>query len=306
MAQCLICGSENAEVSESQHPIMQIQCPICGLYAISDLVVRMKLLEQERDRIHLVSAYTRQMSDLGKPVTITTENLPKIFDSVPKFSSPLDNINLTLLLIMKRQTRADDYVNLNITTDYPLVYAHDSGEYLYFKQTLIEQGLIEDYGTHNQIGTIRLTPAGWQRALELEKIQVNSDQAFVAMWFDPGLDAAWEQGIKPALESTGFKPYRVDRDPHNEKIDDRIISEIRRSGLLVADFTGHRGGVYFEAGFAMGLGIPVIWTCREDNINNAHFDTRQYNHVTWKDPAELKEKLALRIAATIPGRIVKQ
>ncbi len=36
--------------------------------------------------------------------------------------------------------------------------------------------------------------------------------------------------------------------------------------FMIADFTGHRGGVYFEAGFAHGLGIPVIWTCREDQL----------------------------------------
>jgi len=91
---------------------------------------------------------------------------------------------------------------------------------------------------------------------------------------------------------------------HINKIDDEIISQIRRSKFLVADFTGHRGGVYFEAGFAMGLGISVFWTCRQDDIKNLHFDIRQYNSIDWTDPADIAARLRRRIEAVIgPGPI---
>lgn len=69
---------------------------------------------------------------------------------------------------------------------------------------------------------------------------------------------------------------------------------------MVADFTGHRHGVYFEAGFAMGLGIPVIWLCQEDEIDKTHFDTRQYNHILWNSAEDLYQKLLNRIQATVP------
>lgn len=94
-------------------------------------------------------------------------------------------------------------------------------------------------------------------------------------------------------------PSVWDRLEHNEKIDDTIVAEIKRSGLMVADFTGHRGGVYFEAGLARGLGIPVIWTCHADDLEDLHFDTRQFNHIEWKTPKDLREKLELRILATV-------
>ena len=58
-----------------------------------------------------------------------------------------------------------------------------------------------------------------------------------------------------------------------------------------------RGGVYFEAGFALGLSIPVIWTCREDMIKHVHFDTRQFNHIVWTDADDLFTKLKNRIGA---------
>ncbi len=86
---------------------------------------------------------------------------------------------------------------------------------------------------------------------------------------------------------------------HINKIDDEIVSQIRKSKFLVADFTGHRGGVYFEAGFAMGLGLPVFWTCLKDDLANLHFDIRQYNCIDWIDTADLAKRLKRRIEAII-------
>ena len=90
---------------------------------------------------------------------------------------------------------------------------------------------------------------------------------------------------------------------NTNKIDDEIIAEIRRSKFLVADFTCEpgkvRGGVYFEAGFAMALPIPVIWTCAKKSFDDIHFDTRQYNHIVWNTPKELRTLLKGRIGAVI-------
>ena len=144
-----------------------------------------------------------------------------------------------------------------------------------------------------------ITPSGWTRIGELQSVGARTDQAFVAMWFDDKMQSAWDDGLYTGITAAGYRPIRIDKEEHNEKICDRIVSEIRRSGLLVADVTGHRQGVYFEAGYAMGLGIPVIWTCRKDHLGDCHFDTRQYNHIVWETPEELAKALEYRIRATI-------
>ena len=139
----------------------------------------------------------------------------------------------------------------------------------------------------------------------IEDSRVNADlgQAFVAMWFDDETNDAFDQGFQPAVEGAGYTTMRIDRKEHINKIDDEIIAEIRRSRFLVADFSqgddGARGGVYFEAGFALGLGIPVISTCRKSDIDKLHFDTRQYNHIVWETPEELRDALKNRILAVI-------
>ena len=124
------------------------------------------------------------------------------------------------------------------------------------------------------------------------------------MWFHQDMDGAYNNGFKKALEETGYRPIRIDREEHIGKIDDAIISSIRKSGLIVADFTGMRSGVFFEAGFAKGLDIPVIHTCRKDYFEelDKHFDTRQYYHIKWNNPNDLKEELIKRIEANLPNR----
>ena len=149
----------------------------------------------------------------------------------------------------------------------------------------------------------RLTVRGHSYLAEIDHAVTDSSQAFVAMWFDESMDEVWEKGFRPAIRNAGYEALRIDRKEHLNKIDDEIIAEIRRARFLVADFThgktGPRGGVYYEAGFAHGLNIPVVFTCRKDALEKVHFDTRQYPHIVWETLEELRAGLAKRISAVL-------
>ncbi|ULH29221.1 nucleoside 2-deoxyribosyltransferase [Leptospira weilii] len=108
------------------------------------------------------------------------------------------------------------------------------------------------------------------------------------MRFDPKIDKASEE-IKRACSVFDFYALRIDNKEHNGEISGEILYEIRQSHFLIADVTDQRNGVYFEAGYTMGLGIPVIWSCKVDEIEKVHFDTRQYNHIVWEDEKDLFE-----------------
>lgn len=118
---------------------------------------------------------------------------------------------------------------------------------------------------------------------------------FVAMAFKEDLAEVYEKGIKVAIERTGLVPIRIDKETFSEKICERILTEIHRAEFVLADFTHHRGGVYFEAGYALALGKKVIWCCRKDQMDEVHFDTRQYPHIVWPTvdslTTQLEEKL---------------
>ena len=149
----------------------------------------------------------------------------------------------------------------------------------------------------------QLTMGGHSHLAEFNYQSVDSTQAFVAMWFDMSLDDAWKKGIAPAIRESGYTELRIDKKEHANKIDDEIIAEIRRSKFLIADLTegdtGARGSVYYEVGFAHGLGIPAIFTCREGLLEKIHFDIRQYSVIEWSTPKELRLALAKRISAVI-------
>lgn len=60
---------------------------------------------------------------------------------------------------------------------------------------------------------------------------------FVAMSFDPSLNAAFDEGMWPGLEvDCGLRVVRVDREHHNENITDRILAGIRSAQFVIADF----------------------------------------------------------------------
>lgn len=178
----------------------------------------------------------------------------------------------------------------------------DWSEVDYFLDYLVQKGWLEDPELR---GGWKVTVEGHSRVEELQREENLSDssQVFVAMWFDESMTEAFEHGIRPAIEESGYNPLRIDRKEHVNKIDDEIIAELRRSRFIVADFThgekGVRGGVYYEAGFAHGLNLPVIFTCHRGSMKTLHFDTNHYNHIVWTTPAELRDKLKNRILAVI-------
>ena len=128
-------------------------------------------------------------------------------------------------------------------------------------------------------------------AEEIRKEDKQKRQCFVAMWFDEnkkGMDDVYKKAIKPAIIDAGYKPYRVDKAPDLGNIVDQIIAQIRQSRFIIADFTAEkpkepRGGVYYEAGFAYGLGLKVIPMCRKDFMEHIHFDTKQLRHIVWSE-----------------------
>jgi len=148
-------------------------------------------------------------------------------------------------------------------------------------------------------GYVNLTIQGILKAEELTSQRGARLQGFVAMSFDPSMDEVYAVGFYSGIRKAGYMPFRIDRKEHINGISDEILSEIRRSGFLVADYTHMNNGVYFEAGVAVGLGIPVIGTCRSDHLEKLHFDIKHVNTLKWVTSEQLADDLAKRIAGVI-------
>lgn len=115
-------------------------------------------------------------------------------------------------------------------------------------------------------------------------------RCFVAMAFGKADTDSWYDNVlKPLLEANGLAVRRVDRITHNDDVDDRIIMELEKADLVIADLTYARPSVYFEAGYAQRK-VPVIYTVRADHLGTGavdservHFDLSMKNLHSWRE-----------------------
>ncbi len=162
--------------------------------------------------------------------------------------------------------------------------------------TLLEEGYIENQALLGNIFELKLKAL--TKVSKFRKRKGVSKKCFIAMWFGSEVDNA-RKAIINAVEDTGHIPIIIDMKEHNNQIVPEILYEIRQSKFVIADFTGHRGGVYFEAGYAQGYGKEVIATCKKNHFDELHFDLKQKNTILWEDEEKLKEDLIRRITATV-------
>lgn len=142
-----------------------------------------------------------------------------------------------------------------------------------------------------------LTFDGLEYVENLKNPNQSSKNIFVAFNFEDDLNEVFNVHLNKAITENGFNYVVVNQDnvEHNKSINDEIIVKLKSSRIVIADFTNHRNSVYFEAGFAMGMNIPIIWTCQDGHDKEMSFDTRQFPHIIWKNKDDLVKQVIDRI-----------
>lgn len=162
---------------------------------------------------------------------------------------------------------------------------------------LIQQGLIADGGKLPFAAAQRftLTPRGYTRIDEIQRNTANGKNVFVAMSFNN--TEKLREAIREGIHSAGYIAIFIDEVQHNELITPELLKHIKDSKFVVVDLTHQNNGAYFEEGYAMGLGKPVIQLCKRGV--QLHFDIAQKNTIMWAAEDDIPGLLQKRIAATI-------
>lgn len=279
-------------------------CDRCGEYSISGSAVPRAESLISGSLSTRLSGWLREQNLYGKDSTpvLTVDAIERLEKELPNYS-PLEKQDKLLKAIEKLTKHPGHGVNIAIDdSGASLAWARNSEELRFYIKALEERGLVIDISVKVMNMTrykLMIASEGWNYLASKPADIESKTQVFVAMSFDKDLDSVYQNAIKPAIEETGYTPYRVDKEPHNEKIDMKIIAEILNSRFVIADVTEQNSGVYYEAGFAYGRNIPVIWSVNENDLEKVHFDTRQYAHIVWKDKPDLKNKLQDHIRAII-------
>ncbi|SIO06797.1 hypothetical protein [Salinivibrio sp. ES.052] len=148
-------------------------------------------------------------------------------------------------------------------------------------------GVLEEWKTHPpEEKTARNEPE--------VKFQIQQGYVFVAMPigpenpFDDVLDA-----VKEACQRCGLNAERVDEAQANERITDRILESIQKAEYVIVDLTESRPNVFYEAGYAQGIGKLPIYIARSGT--KLEFDLKDYPIIFFESYRELKSGLERRL-----------
>jgi hypothetical protein len=313
LEECLVCGSAITP-SAHQRFMHTYNCPRCGPWSLNlvhpDLLT-VKLGNWDQTSIHLRSHLShiirrQQRSDAGwvqvpleleiwhleLPLPSSQEQLDRLIVAVG------DNQPSNAQIASIPADALSAFIGTKITRP-----ASNAG--LLWLLTQQEAQKLFDHQGQERAALLRLSMEGWQRYEALKRAQVESRTALMAMKFgDAELDRAVKDCFAPATQRAGFD-LRVltDRQPAG-LIDDQLRVALRTSRFVVADLTHGNNGAYWEAGFAEGLGRPVIYTCRKKEWEEkiTHFDTNHLVTIIWDvlDLAGAGERLTGAVRATLP------
>lgn len=294
---CIVCTQENATNLPSDIDGVHQSCPRCGEFKVSGTALTIMGQGLGTEKRTKLSGWVLEQNRAGSIPMITSTNLENILARpLPSVAERATNL---LLEAEQKITHLGERFRINTPRFLAATYSSSSVEVNYLLKMLTDQEMARSVTVD---GLCEILPHGYIHLDELRKATSTSLQGFVAMWFHEDLNEAYTNGFQVGILQAGYDPVRIDRTEHINRIDDEIIRQLKSSRFVIADFTGHRGGVYFEAGFALGHDIPVFWSCRKDDMNELHFDIRQFNCIDWETPEDLATRLTTRLEAVLgPG-----
>ena len=319
---CPICKTKlsNEKSPEMQEEAYEIHCSNCGKYQVSrnyyDDFLDSNILKNPQ--LAILSHAIQRMQSNGSQHLINEELASKILRSttLPTATEQLDNLVLYLGQNLTEPGQKIKILNRDMMRATLGSITAEGSEWVI--EQAIELGLMQGTIFHTVAGSepvqnATLSISGWQRFMELQTTVSGSKRAFMAMKFgDTELENVFLSCFKPAAKLAGYELYKLDDQPTAGLIDDRLRLEIRTSRFLIADLSHANNGAYWEAGYAEGLGRPVIYTCKQsvfDNKNSElrpHFDTNHYLIVPWdtSDLQKAADTLTTTIRATLPSEAI--
>lgn len=315
---CLVC--KNATISFYKPTLKEryeVECPRCGNYVVSvESLTKNNLDEKENARL-LLSHWIR--THQKKETISLSEDIIKNIILNEKLPTQLEQVENLLLYIGDNFTKPSEPIKGTLIEVAAIIGSIDEYNVKYHMNFLERKGLISvTYEDKNLliIGSLdrfslSLLHEGWVKYYELQRSNKDSRLAFMAMKFgDDVLTEIYNEVMKEAVKKTGFDLRDLGENKEAGLIDNKLRVEIRRSKFLIADLSHDNNGAYWEAGFAEGLGMKVIYVCQKKKFDKkeTHFDTNHQTTIFWTETpegrAKFAEDLKASIRATFPNEAI--
>lgn len=247
---------------------------------------------EKRDKLYLISSLIRETLEMNRDIRIGKDNFDDLIES-SLIPVNMDEKKEKCLLYIYRNAQGPDIpVTLRpMETAYTITYSPNLQEFIYIIEELKAGKLLVRRGS-----ALSLTPAGWKEGGRLAEKSWNR-QCFLAVGREHGLLESFQEIIMPRLRENGFEPVTGASEEGSSYGTDKLISEMKNSEVVIADFTLQPRTVYYETGMAKGLGVPVIETVHKDSQENLVLNASEEGPIIWETPEELADMLQNRLQA---------
>lgn len=295
---CYLCDSTALQLPTDKDGEI-INCNRCGKYFISrSLIESNDDFKRGKENLYKVSSWVYEQNyDFNTIPELMTDNFSNFLEMRDKkVQEKFDLMMHHLYKLHAQQEKIDEYVLITRCWMKDLIEF-----YLYFQKamdaSLIDAKIENIMRGYKIITSFSLTFDGLQYVENLQSTNKSSKNVFLAFNFETELNDVFSTYVREAVEESGLNCIIVNQNntEHDKSITDEIIGKLKSSRIVIADFTNHRNSVYFEAGFAMGMKIPIIWVVQKGHEENMSFDTRQYPHIVWENGEDLKKQIMDRI-----------
>lgn len=246
--------------------------------------------QKKRDMFHIISAYIRELTDREEKVSLSADDLESIVIS-SRIPVTIEDKGYRLLQYLYRHSEApgDTIVIQPLSSSYNLTYSPNLQELVYIIDKLINEQFIIREGM-----TFKLTGEGWNEAAAIaggKKLK----PCIILLSDAEELHTEWMEKLLPKIEQFGYTPRLLRHTTQNRE--PYSLELIEESKLIIADLTGQSPEVYFMAGYALGLNIPVIWTVNSSDADNLFVQVKNIRPIVWDTAEELavllQQKLSL-------------
>ncbi len=307
---CPLCQYQKVEFTAlSTYDEFRIKCPRCGEYLATEDFINFFDKEKLVEIGYVLSGLSRELIENKERLELNTKNTESLAKDypVPNLSKLEEKANKFLERLKGKTTYFGEEVNFgNVDLIYPLAYAKNVREFKSLLQLLQEKKFInlDIINLKNNRLVVSLLADGWNLTNNLKSINQESERGFIAIWFPE--DGSMDQSItaiEEGIRESGYAPICIKDKYFSERIMDKALAEIRKSRFVIIDLTGNRNSVFFEAGFAHGLGIEAIYIYRDlPEETSLEFYVKHYQCYKYNDHNELKDLIKNAIMARIGKR----
>ena len=282
-AECPVCRNTE-EGSSCQHShiphrdVLRFQCNVCGRYKTPGLVDLTGLQDLEPIQRALLSHRLRTRSSVEEPF-ITPEWVKDLLSNVSLPSPAVQAANIVRFIgdEVSRSGKPLDQLPVGF---YAIIGALNREMVSHLIGELQERKILTGTNT-----TLTLSLDGWEQYEAEKRGRFEGNYGFIAMQFgDSELDPFVKDIVKPTVKAgIGYELVDI-RDVAQAGVIDNIMrTQIRDAAFVIVDLTHDNSGAYWEAGYAEGLGKPVIYICEKEKFEEArtHFDTNHCTTVLW-------------------------